>query len=77
MNNINIRINDIQFRNTTDTRGEFIRWSPNSDYGKLEAYLQNGWVDEGDTIVQTGYSMSKSSFDLKETCYVVAWLEYD
>lgn len=80
MNNISIRINDIQFRNTTDTRGEFIRWSPNPDYGKLEDYLKDGWVDEGDMIVQTELyrcSRSKSMFELKEFCYVIAWLEYD
>ena len=81
MNNISIRINDIQFRNTTDTRGEFIRWSPNPDYGKLEEYIKNGWVDEGDRIVHTEPCLrctrSKSLFELEETCYVVAWLKYD
>ena len=81
MNNISIRINDIQFRNTTDTRGEFIRWSPNPDYGKLDEYLKDGWIDEGDTIVHTEPCLrctrSKSLFELEETCYVVAWLEYD
>ena len=81
MNNINIRINDIEFRNHgSGARGEFVRWSPNSYYGKLDEYLQNGWVDEGDRLVQTEPymgSISKSLFDLKETCYVVAWLEYD
>ena len=80
MNKINIRINDIQFRTTTDTGGEFVHWSSNPDYGKLEGYLKNGWVDKGDTIVQTephGYSMSKSMFELSETCCVVAWLEYN
>ena len=79
--NINVRINNIEFRTITDTTGDFRCWSPNPDYGKLEAYLQNGWVDEGDgTIVQTEphkYTMSKSLFELKETCCVVAWLKYD
>ena len=81
MNNINIRINDIEFRNhAVFTRGEFIHWSPNPDYGKLDEYIKNGWTDEGDRIVQTELyrcSRSKSLFDLKETCYVVAWLKYD
>ena len=81
MNNINIRINDIEFRNHgSGARGEFIRWSPNSYYGKLDEYLQNGWVDEGDRLVQTEPymgSISKSLFELKETCCVVAWLKYD
>lgn len=81
MNNINIRINDIEFRNHgSGPRGEFIRWSPNPDYGKLDEYLKDGWVDEGDRIVQTELykcSRSKSLFELKEFCYVVAWLKYD
>lgn len=80
MNNINIRINDIEFRTTADTRGEFVRWSPNPDYGKLDEYLKDGWVDEGDRVVQTtsyGSSIAKSIFELEETCYVVAWLKYD
>ena len=81
MKNIAIRINDIEFRTTADAKGEFICWSPNPDYGKLEAYLNCGWVDEGDnTIVQTEpyrLSMAKSMFELKETCCVVAWLKYD
>lgn len=80
MKNINIRINDIEFRTTADTKGEFVRWSPNPDYGKLDEYLKDGWVDEGDMIVQTELykcSRSKSLFELKEFCYVVAWLKYD
>ena len=80
MSNISIQINDIQFRTTTETNGEFLCWSPNSYYGKLEEYLKNGWVDKGDRVVQTepyGSSMSKTLFELKETCYVVAWLKYD
>ena len=80
MDNINIRINDIEFRTTAAAKGEFIRWSPNSYYGKLDEYLQNGWVDGGDRLVQTEPymgSISKSLFDLKETCYVIAWLKYD
>ena len=81
MSNINIRINDIEFRNNYEgTKGEFICWSPNLHYGKLEEYLENGWVDNGDMITQTEpfrYSISKSMFMLKETCYVIAWLKYD
>ena len=81
MNNINIRINDIQFRYKEGTTGEFIRWSPNPDYGKLEEYIKNGWVDEGDRIVHTEPCLrctrSKSLFELEETCYVVAWLKYN
>ena len=81
MNNISIRINDIQFRYKEGTTGEFVCWSPNPDYGKLEEYIKNGWVDEGDRIVHTEPCLrctrSKSLFELEETCYVVAWLKYN
>ena len=81
MDNINIRINDIEFRYNKGTTGEFIRWSPNPDYGKLDEYLKDGWVDEGDRIVHTEPCLRctryKSLFELEETCYVVAWLKYD
>ena len=80
MSNISIRINDIQFRTTTETNGEFLCWKPNSYYGKLEEYLKSGWVDGVDRVWQTEpyrSSISKTMFELKETCYVIAWLKYD
>lgn len=80
MSNLNIRINNIQFRYTKDNTGEFLYWWPNSYYGKLEEYLKDGWEDEGDKVVQTNpykLSMSKTMFERKETCYVIAWLKYD
>jgi len=42
--------------------------------------MKNGWVDEGDRVWQTEpyrSSISKTMFELKETCYVIAWLKYD
>ena len=80
MKQIGIRINDIEFKTITNLKGEFVCWNPNPDYGKLEAYLNDGWEDKGDSITRTsgqGYSMSKRMFDLKETCYTIAYLKYD
>jgi hypothetical protein len=77
---INIRINDIEFRHVAETRGEFVCWCPNEYYGKLEEYLANGWEERNGVVISNTLfitSMSKSMFDLKETCYVVAWLKYD
>jgi hypothetical protein len=77
---LNIRINDIEFRYKGETRGEFICWYPNEYYGKLEEYLKNGWEERNGVVISNTpftTSMSKTLFELKETCYVVAWLKYD
>lgn len=77
---INIRINNIQFRDIAETRGEFICWQPNQYYGKLEELLNNGWEERNGVVISNTpfiTSMSKTLFEVKETCYVVAFLEYD
>ena len=77
---INIRINDIQFRDIAETRGEFICWCPNQYYGKLEEFLGKGWEERNGVVISNTpfiTSMSKTLFEVKETCYVVAFLEYD
>jgi len=77
---INIRINNIQFRDIAETRGEFICWQPNQYYGKLEELLNNGWEERNGVVISNTpfiTSMSKTLFEVKETCYVVAFLEYN
>jgi hypothetical protein len=77
---INIRINDIQFRDIAETRGEFICWQSNQYYGKLEEFLGKGWEERNGVVISNTpfiTSMSKTLFEVKETCYVVAFLEYD
>ena len=77
---INIRINNIQFRDIAEAKGEFICWCPNQYYGKLEEYLRNGWEERNGVVISNTpfiTSMSKNLFEVKETCYVVAFLEYD
>jgi hypothetical protein len=77
---INIRINNIEFRHIAETRGEFICWQPNQYYGKLEEFLGKGWEERNGVVISNTpfiTSMSKTMFEVKETCYVVAFLEYD
>lgn len=77
---INIRINDIQFRDIAETKGEFICWCPNQYYNRLEEFLSKGWEERNGVVISNTpfiTSMSKTMFEVKETCYVVAFLEYD
>ena len=77
---IKIRVNHIEFRDISDTEGQFVQFTPNQYFGKLQQYLDNGWEDKGDYIACSKpykHSISKSLFDLEETCYVLAWLRYD
>ena len=77
---IKIRVNHIEFRDISDTEGQFVQFTPNQYFGKLQQYLDNGWEDKGDYIACSEpykHSISKSLFDLEETCYVLAWLRYD
>lgn len=77
---IKIRVNHIEFRDISDTEGQFVQFTPNQYYGKLQQYLDNGWEDKGDRITCSDpykHSICKSLFDLEETCYVIAWLKYD
>jgi len=77
---IKIRVNHIEFRDISDTEGQFVQFTPNQYFGKLQQYLDNGWEDKGDRITCSDpykHSISKSLFDLEETSYVIAWLKYD
>lgn len=72
---LTIRINNLQFRSTSQSSGEFIKWSVNSLHNKLLEYLDNGWEDHGDIITKGHVSMQKSLFGLPETCIVIAFLK--
>ena len=72
---LNIRINNLQFRSTSQSSGEFIKWSVNSLYNNLLSYLDNGWEDHGEYITKSHCSMQKSLFSLSETCITIAFLE--
>ena len=74
---LNIRINNLQFRSTSQSSGEFIKWSVNSLYNNLLSYLDNGWEDHGDHITKSHCSMQKSLFSLPETCITIGYLEAD
>jgi hypothetical protein len=79
---IKVRINNIEFRTTGRNRGEIIKWYPNNYYGKLEQYLNDGWEDVGPGIMSKGEdhygcTISKDCFKNKESCFVVAWVQFD
>lgn len=76
-----IRINNIECRKYTTTHTkephyEIIKWEENILYGKEQEYREAGYVDSfgGDFLVKDGHSISKSGFELKETCYTIASL---
>ena len=87
--NIKIRINNVAFRpcvyigeppKDANLYGDIVYYEPNKYYGKLEEYLKDGWEDKGECITKNVYgvvSISKSMFDLEETCYTIARLKYD
>ena len=80
---IKIRINQVEFRNNCNLnpsidKGEFLIWSPNERYKKIEDYLKIGYTDEGEYLrSQHGGTISKSLFESEELCHVIAWLRYD
>ena len=74
---LTIRINNLQFRSTSQSSGEFIKWSVNPLCNNLLSYLDNGWEDHGDIITKGHVSMSKSLFSLPETCITIGYLEAD
>jgi hypothetical protein len=82
--NIKVRINNIEFRNNCNTnpsidKGEFLVWQPCSYYGKYDEYIKNGCVEKNGFVrdERNRVNISKEFFDIKETCYVIAWLNYD
>ena len=72
---LNIRINNLQFRSTSQSSGEFIKWSVNPLHNNLLSYLDNGWEDHVEVITKGHISMQKSLFSLPETCITIGYLE--
>ena len=72
---LHIRINNLQFRSTSQSSGEFIKWSVNPLHNNLLSYLDNGWEDHVEVITKGHISMQKSLFSLPETCITIGYLE--
>lgn len=80
MKKIKIRVGDIEFTNSQVTvQGEFSKWYENDHYNKLEEYLKEGWVDDGDSVRNESrrLTISKSCFKNPECRYVVAFMKYN
>lgn len=79
-----IRINNIEFRKYTTTKikkkfYEIIKWQDNPYYGKEQEYLNRGYIESfgGDYLTDGIKSISKSTFNIEESAYVIAFVERD
>jgi hypothetical protein len=79
---MNIRINDIECRQTTykPKEYEFVKWEKNMYYGTEKELLDEGYerieYDSGGwAMTRSNHTIDSSCFKNPETCYVIAWLE--
>ena len=59
---------------------EIIHWHPNQYFGKLDEYIEKGWIMSplGEFLRKDNSSIDINFFKKNpETCYVVAWLNRD
>lgn len=74
-----IRIENIELKKTKykDSSYEFVKWYPNSTYGKWDEMIGDGWIENGEFLTKDYFSYHKSCFEHPESCYVIAWLKKD
>lgn len=77
---MNIRIDNIECRLLHD-RYQIVKWYPNTYYGTEEKLIAEGYqriefTDGFWTLTKDYHTISASCFANKESCYVVASLEY-
>jgi hypothetical protein len=79
-----IRINNIEFRKTTNTNVkktsyQIVKYQNNPYYNKEQEYLNRGYIETSDGYYLTDgiRSISKLIFNTEETCYVIAFIERD
>lgn len=53
---------------------QLIKYHPSRYFGELEAYLNEGWVDEGENLTYKNQKIPKQWFQERESSYVLAWL---
>jgi hypothetical protein len=78
-----VRINNIEAR-TSQGRNEIVKYYPNAYYGTEEKMIMEGYVKTtfGDGLIdfalsRTGHTVHGSCFVDKESCMVIAVLDYD
>jgi len=78
-----IRVNNIECRLSSTGRYEFVKWSVNEYYGNKEKMVNEDGFELFDygkgqfSLRKNGRTIHSSCFENPETCYVVAYLEYD
>lgn len=79
---MNIRINDIECRETTYKfkEYEFVKWEKNMYYGTEKELSDEGYerieFDNGDwAMTRSNHTIGSSCFKSPYSCYVIAWLE--
>ena len=78
-----IRVNNIECRLSRTGRYEFVKWSVNEYYGNEEKMVNEDGFERLDfglgafALRKNGRTIHSSCFENPETCYVVAYLEYD
>lgn len=79
-NSIKIRINNIEFHSSSLDRssGEFVKYYKNERYGKIEKYLEDGYVYSSckNFLVKGLCNIDVSLFKKEETCFVISFLKY-
>jgi hypothetical protein len=59
-----------------DNRLVIVKFFPNEKYGRLQEYINDGWVCDGDYIRKDMCSIHKNCFEGKENNIVIADLTY-
>lgn len=75
-----IRINNIECKkNSVGEMFEILRWYPNSLYNQKLSYMKDGYIEEDGFLrnKEKHVSIQSSIFDKKETCCVIAFLNYN
>jgi hypothetical protein len=74
-----IRIDNFEVRKYTTTKVkevfyEIVKWEPCKYYGKLDEYLNNGYSESfgGSWFQKDNHNISRTFFDMPETCYTIA-----
>lgn len=78
-----IRIGNIEYRHDPDFKKNFayehsiLKWYKNEFFGKLDEYLENGYVEKDGFLVKGIVQVDKGMFRSPEMICVIAHLEFN